>query len=195
MEIRVTIDHQGRTAIESISLLEDFWHDYTYFKSRASAFRETGTPTDHFLAKRYRRAALLTLFCYFEGVINHWLKEILPPADWSRVNKSREPLHKKLERIQEFLASTVVSTPDLRDAKELRNDLAHFKPGLDGKVYDKVSHEMVEETESCLTQWLRTAGEQLDLRCHPDSRQESERLLNALGTPVAGSEGYTNEGE
>ena len=39
--------------------------------------QEKGTKKGTFLARRYYRAALLSLFAFFEGVLNNWIKTII----------------------------------------------------------------------------------------------------------------------
>ena len=36
MPIRITVPLDGETMVETISALEDHWHDYLYFKVRGS---------------------------------------------------------------------------------------------------------------------------------------------------------------
>lgn len=193
MEIRVSIGLDGHISIESISMLEDLWHDYRYFRARADVLDQEWTPTGHLVAKRYSRAALLILMCYFEGVVNHWLKELLSADEWRRIEASHEHLHVKVDRVQERLLTSTEGRPNIRKAKDLRNDLAHLKPGSDGRLYDQVCLELLEHNESTITKWFDAVEESLKLKRHPDTRQESQPLRDALGTELPGHEGYTSE--
>src|SRR3972149_2253333 len=60
----------GDIEITHVSILEDLWHDYLYFKKQA---KNSST----FLQKRYLRAALLVLISYLEGVTNRWFYNLL----------------------------------------------------------------------------------------------------------------------
>ena len=191
MEIRVTIAPDGKTQIESISALEDLWHDYMFFRSRAvESDQPSGTLTDALLAKRYYRAALLSLICYFEGVLNRWLEQLLGETDWRHVE--RKCIEKKVEIIGSRVAS-VESSLDICTAKKLRNTLVHLKPGSDGELYDKIDLGLLDETEKQVTRWLTSVEASIGLTRHPDTRDASRNLTEALGSSEI--EGYTGQSE
>lgn len=72
-KIDVTIFHNGDIDMLRASIYEELWKDYRNFKRRASVQHEKGTKKSHFLAQRYERAAVLSLYAFFEGVIDNWL--------------------------------------------------------------------------------------------------------------------------
>ena len=76
-KIDVTIFHNGDMDILHASIYEELWKDYCTFKKRAAMQQEKGTKKGTFLARRYYRAALLSLFAFFEGVLNNWIKTII----------------------------------------------------------------------------------------------------------------------
>lgn len=193
MKIRVTVEPDGQSLVESISALEDLWHDFTYFEQQADKLDQgTAPPTDLLVAKRYRRAALLSLLCYLEGVINNWLKQI-QPEEWRRLKDSRESLESKVERIQALLPRGAGIPPDIRRAKKLRHTLVHLKPGFDEELYDGITAELLAEAKTNISNWLRTVETILSLKRHPDTRQESAAIRAALGTSNPALEGYTTE--
>ena len=57
-KIDVTIFHNGDMDILHASIYEELWKDYCTFKKRAAM-------------------ALLSLFAFFEGVLNNWIKTII----------------------------------------------------------------------------------------------------------------------
>ena len=189
MEIRVTVRRDGDVKIESISALEDLWHDFQFFQEKGNELEHIGTPNDALLAKRYRRAALLALVFYFEGVLNRWLQCVLSVAEWRRVE--RWPLTSKIDTIHSRLPRGHITKPNIGAARLLRNNLAHLKPGVDGNVYDGISGEILEETASSITAWLSAIETELNLERHPDTRSESQTLRDALGATRPNSEGYT----
>ncbi len=189
MEIRVTIAG-GNARVETISALEDLWHDFQFFKQLAIEHDGSArTPTDRLIAKRYRRVALLTLLVYFEGVLNRWLAGLLPATEW--VTLERKGLERKIEVIQRLLPDGSDSKPEVGQAKSLRNTLVHLKPGCDGELYDSISQALIEVTETSISAWLTDVGGQLHLERHPDTEAESRDLRRALGRSIPGSTGYT----
>ena len=189
MEIRVTI-RDGTAKVETISALEDLWHDFQFFKERALELDEPErSPTDRLVAKRYRRAALLTLLVYFEGVLNRWLASMLPKAGWLTIE--RKYLEFKIDAIQKRLPNSGASKPQVAEAKNLRNTLVHLKPGADGELYDKITQELLDATEAGVSSWLGEVERLLGLKRHPDTEAESRELRQALGKTTPGSTGYT----
>jgi hypothetical protein len=190
MEIRVTIGEGGNPTIESISALEDLWHDFEFFKKRAVELDgQTKTPTDRLIAKRNRRVALLSLLVYFEGVLNRWLSEMLPAPEWLAIE--RKCVELKVEAIQQRLPSAPGSMPEIAEAKKLRNTLVHLKPGADGEIYDKITLQLLETTETSVSVWLSHVERLLGVERHPNTEAESRELREALGETVPGSAGYT----
>jgi len=190
MEIRVTIGADGDTTVETISALEDLWHDFQFFKERAIEFDDPArTPTEHLIAKRYRRAALPALLVYLEGVLNNWLAGLLQESNWLKIE--RKCLELKIGAIQEHLAVGADSKPEVAEAKRLRNTLVHLKPGADGELYDKITQELVDATESSVSAWLTNVERLLGVQRHPNTEAESRELRDALGKTAPGTDGYT----
>ena len=74
-KINVTVFQNGDVDILQVSVYEELWKDYKAFKGRALRHHEKGSAKGEFFAKRYERAALLTLFTFLEGVVDRWLKD------------------------------------------------------------------------------------------------------------------------
>ena len=190
MEIRVTIDG-SRAQVETISILEDLWHDFEFFKSNALRLDQSDAPTsERLLAKRYQRAALLTLIFYLEGVVNHWLKELLADAEWKAVER-KWCLELKIDKIQERLAAASEGAPEITEAKKIRNALVHLKPGSDLELYDKINVDLLEATERRIVTWLQATERALGIPRHPDTEADSKDLRDALGTTEPSTEGYS----
>lgn len=153
MEIQILISPSGDATVETVSALEDLWHDYEFFKSQAASLERRATaPNDMFLVKRYRRAALLMLVFYFEGVVNRWLKHLLGCAEWLKVE--RKPLAKKVRCIEERVMPSLNRSVSIDDAKSIRNALAHLKPGSDLSIFEAVTHSLLAESEKAMASWL-----------------------------------------
>lgn len=193
MEIRILSDPQGNTRIETISALEDLWHDYVFFRDQAVELgKSASSATNQLIARRFSRAALLFLLCYFEGVVNSWLRETLGETIW--LLHERKPLDAKVRELKKQLASRP-GKPKLKEPKKLRDMLAHLKPGDDGTVHDQINSQVLSAAEKQIVRWFTTVEEVSSLRRHPDTRAESRRFTSDLGTPVAGSEGWTGSDE
>lgn len=80
-KINVTVFQNGDVDILQASVYEELWKDYKAFKGRARRHHEKDSAKGEFFARRYERAALLTLFAFLEGVVDRWLKEAAAAAD------------------------------------------------------------------------------------------------------------------
>jgi hypothetical protein len=190
VQIRLLISPTGDTSVETVSIIEDLWHDYQFFKSQAADIEISPvTPDGEFVVKRYRRAALLMLVFYFEGVLNRWLRGILAEPDWLLME--RKPIDKKVKCIEEKLAMLPAVGVDVSEAKGLRDAFAHLKPGGDLKLFEAVTKSLLEESEGAITRWLAEAEKVIGIERHPDTREVSRPLREALGFPSPGSEGYS----
>jgi hypothetical protein len=189
MEIRVTI-RGGSARVETISILEDLWHDFEYFKSRAARLDRPGASAgEHLRAKRYRRAAIVMLAFYFEGVVNSWLHALLKREEFHAIE--RKPLDVKVKRLLDSVGSKGQHALKTSAAKQFRNELAHLKPGRDLELFDKVTKPTLASSESTLVGWLTNMERLLGLSRHPNTEAESRGLRAALGESIPGSEGYT----
>ncbi|AXL22288.1 hypothetical protein [Megasphaera stantonii] len=79
-KINVTVFQNGDVDILQASVYEELWKDYKAFKERARRHHEKDSAKGDFFARRYERAALLTLFTFLEGVVDRWLKEAAAAA-------------------------------------------------------------------------------------------------------------------
>jgi hypothetical protein len=183
MEITVTIPPDGGPiTVETISILEDLWHDYQFFRCRANALDCPGSkPGDRLVAKRFRRAALLMLHFYREGVANRWLKGLRHDSERSAIEKQR------------LIAAVKSKLSAVDKLKKLRNDIVHLKPGNDLKLYDEITDELLGETEARITAWLDEVEVLIGVERHPNTREESKALRQALGEEIPESEGYSGQ--
>jgi hypothetical protein len=187
MQIRVTI-RNGSALVETVSVLEDLWHDFVYFKERAGHLnRPKASVSDRLRAKRYQRSAIVMLAFYFEGVVNRWLHLRLPPVDFIAIE--RKPLDVKIERLIALAGAGRKLNLKADAAKRLRNVLAHLKPGHDLALFDEVTTATVLSSESTLVGWLQEMEQVLGQSRHPHSEAESRSLRSALGHSVRDAEG------
>ena len=177
-----------------VSMLEDLWHDFEFFRNEAAARDQPdGSATDRLVAKRYYRAALLLLMFYLEGVANAWLKQLLTSAEFEAIE--RKCLDLKIRELQKRSGNTSLALPTVGDAKSIRNALAHLKPGHDLELYDTIGPTVLASTEDSIAAWLRSISAALHIEPHPDTESESRSLCNALGNPIPGTEGSSKPGK
>jgi len=190
VEIRILISPSGDATIETVSILEDLWHDYEFFKRQAANLEQRPTaPDELFLVKRYRRAALLMLIFYFEGVVNQWLKHLLSEPEWLTMEK--RPLEKKVRCIEERVTSQPNTSVDINEAKSIRNALAHLKPGGDLKLFEAVTESLLAESEKAIASWLTEVEGRIGKERHPNTREASRPVREALGVELPEFEGYS----
>lgn len=192
MEIRITIPPGGGSfRFETISILEDLWHDYQFFRDRALEIENTtqAPPGEQFIAKRYHRAALVMLVFYLEGVVNRWLQLFVESSEWAEIEKHR--LTDKIKRLEKRTPRKPSARPRFTQAKRVRDALAHLKPGGDLEIYDKVNGKLLAETEATITAWLTEMEELLGVARHPNTQEESRPFREALGVQDPESEGYS----
>ena len=181
MQARMTV-HGGHARLEVVSILEDLWDDYIHFRDRASHYERPNLGDRAvFRAARYRRVALILLMSYLEGVVNAWGRRLVPSA------RSKSWYGKSLCDKVEILSHATrhnATMPGLTEAKELRNQLAHLKPGHDLQLYDSVSSGLLRRIEGDILKWLSRMETVTGLLRHPDTRggaHDFAPLLEALG--------------
>jgi hypothetical protein len=170
--------------IHGISVLEDLWEDYHFFRERALA---TSPQQDLKLYKRFVRAALLALFNYLEGVLNKWVVVLNPSADLHRLST-----YKKLDIVQAAIRQKKHTAQDVsgtvRKAKDLRNILSHFKPTDDQQQLfrDLTNHTLLAEADKVIS-WIEFAKMTLGIEAHPNMAkvvQEFADLLTGMRPPT-----------
>jgi hypothetical protein len=173
-EIRIVIEKEsGSTHAYAISILEDLWHDYLFFKKQAELSSSSKTVL---LSKRYLRVAVLLLLSYVEGAVNRWCTFLLEKDEKSE-GKIKDyikstSLVKKCQMISmeavQFDSST--SAPIIGKMKNLRNELVHFKGGNDWALFNETSLEDLIQTEINVTSWMDTVEKSVGIPRHPSTK-------------------------
>lgn len=168
------IDKEGNIHEFAISLLEDMWHDYLYFMEQANHYKDGKSD---FLTRRYLRVSLLTLIVYAEAVINRWChiiktKQNEPPEKIKEFIRYK-PLLAKSKYVTEEVIKIDPSVKGLQlfSVKELRNEMVHFKPGNDLRIFVGISMEVVKAAEQELTDWMGTIEASMHLNRHPNTEE------------------------
>ena len=193
MEIQILFSPSGdEVRVETVSILEDLWHDFQFFKSQAANLEQSTVPPGALLlVKRYRRTALLMLVFYFEGVLNHWLKHLLGESAWLEMERKRPPLGRKVKCIEERLGSQLGASLDIDKAKRVRDALAHLKPGGDLKLFEAITGSLLVETEMAISGWLNEVESRIGIERHPNTQEASRPFTEWLGTSTPEAEGYS----
>ena len=74
-KIGITVFSNGDMDILQASLWEDLWNDYVFYRKKSHHQSEKGTKKGEFLARRYERAACLTLYEWFDAIVSRWIWE------------------------------------------------------------------------------------------------------------------------
>ncbi len=190
MQMSFTFSPDGSILVESISLLEDLWHDYLAVREIALTHEGLTTRTDRLLAKRYLRIAVLLLNAYLEGVVNSWLKALLDEPSWEAV--SRLVLASKIGELKKKGSRQPKCKMDISSARVMRKNIAHGNPGVDLELYNSVTSSWVFGFEADISNWLTEMESILGMCRHPDTRKASEEIATELGTAIdPKTEGYT----
>lgn len=172
----------GHVQVKTISILEDYWHDYLHFKQMAA----TDKGKSQLRHRRYLRVALLILIAYAEGVVNDWLFSILEKQGSSEreINKFlRRPFHVKCNKLtKEALLTPSRKQHLIQRAKKLRNDLVHLTSENDARLFDGLSETLMLETESAIIGWLDEVSTHLGMDRHANTQEIGRDIAKALGT-------------
>jgi len=172
LDVIITIGENGSATIETVSILEDLWHDYLYFRDTAIK------ATDLLPRKRFERAALMALIAYAEGVVNQWLCERTDPAKWSKTEKKRA--YEKVTLLMQH-APRVRRVPVEEATRTLRNALVHLDSSRNATVYQEISLTLLRRTEDELLVWLDEMEKALGAKRHPDTKVIGRSIASDLG--------------
>lgn len=176
MNTKIIIKKDGSVEILTISILEDLWHDYSYFKVHAT--ESSKKEEELFIMKRNQRAALMFLFAFFEGVVNRWLRYV--NSDIFELIE-RKPINYKCEKLVELLSDNKRSIPKINKAKKLRNDIVHLEEKREKYLYEKLNQNILDSTENSIMNWLNIMEEVVGIPKFENSKKADEALLSGLG--------------
>jgi hypothetical protein len=183
----------GITSIEisHISILEDLWHDYNYYKNQAKTVTS-------FRQKRCLRTAFIILFAYFDGVVNRWCNNqlLLQGKEEIEVRKyiRKNNIYIKCRYLAQRATVNKIENDesDMKMKKELRNELVHLDVNKDLDIHKRLNIRNLQETELLLISWLDKVGERIGEYRHPDTRKLGRKFADK-GSII--EEEYTNEEE
>jgi hypothetical protein len=196
MELTIVIDSDGDSVeVKTISIVEDYWHDYLYFKAQADLALKEGSQLKN---RRYLRAALLMFTAYLEGVVNNWCISLQKRSGASKSTIDtflRKSLPDKCDFLTKEASKKVsgVSNPQMREVKRLRNSLVHLVPGKDADLFENVSEKILNNSESVIIPWLDAVGKIIGEERHPNTQDIGRQLAAALGISL--KEEYSGESD
>ncbi|SHJ15163.1 hypothetical protein [Propionispora hippei] len=189
MQIRVTIKPDGSVTILTVSIIEDLWQDYCWFKERAYYDEEKDNVTkEYFIAKRYQRAAPFTLCHYFEGVVNNWLQGLCDNLEFQKIEE--KSIYYKYCRVMK-LCDIKENKINIQNAKKFRNMFVHYKRRTDLKLIENVNYKLIEGTEKEINRWLDYIEQETNLRRHGNAEEASRKFSETIGGTLLEETGST----
>jgi hypothetical protein len=186
VEIVITFDDNGTMIVHGISVLEELWEDYHFFRQLAL---ETSPQDNLILYKRYVRAALLALFNYLEGVLNKWVAQLDPSINLRSAQRARklgiirDAARQKLKqnRADGSRRNPSVEWLEIGKTKELRNVISHLQPSDNQFVMfqELTSESLFHEADSVIT-WIETIKKVLGFETHPNMEKAVSNFVAEL---------------
>jgi len=179
--IKMTIPLNGDVTIHVASLVQDFWDDYIYFRQQAESVDES---KDLLLYKRYVRASMHSYFSYIECLMNSWITQ-----RGLNINLEATSLNKKIECIQNEKGNDQTSKFSIMEkARDIRNDITHFKPTISKFKSKNTEIEIMEwlmeghffHDADEFTNWLDRASKELNLERNNDVQKIAEQYIQSL---------------
>lgn len=184
--IRIRIADGGIVKQETVSILEDLFHDYEHFVDLITELKQNDSESDVFLIKRYERTAFILLITYFEGVINRWLKSSLTEEQWKEISNKNTPT--KIDRlIKNFRVEE--SDPIIAE-RVIRNKLIHLDEKNNMQIYDQINLAFIKRTEQNINHWMEFMETRIGIPRHIDTRKLASEIM-IDGNII--SEGYSKD--
>jgi hypothetical protein len=171
-KIIVTVSRDGIASVHGISLLDDLWEDYEFFRKKAQA---TGPDKDLWLYKRYARASLLAFFGFLDGVLNDWMMRIESTPNRDASFNAKLDIVVKESQIK----------PDrqmIQKIRELRCNISHPGPTDDQAAMHiaLIRPDLFDQTKR-IAEWLEKVSKKLELAIRPEIGKLVHKFAESLG--------------
>lgn len=183
-KIDVTIFGNGDMEILHASIYNELWNDYETFKQRAARQKEKGTTKGEFLAQRYERTALQSLFTFFTCVVENWMGQI--------IQRQREyestafgTLQEKCDAILEY-AFLCTYTDTEYDGTVLTEYVRRYERH-DLSLIEYITYDTLCDIEGKMVSFFTLVEALTELKRFPALDKSTRDLVNSLGDMARGA--------
>lgn len=179
----VTIFHNGDVDILHASIYYELWKDYETFKNRAVRQKEKGTEKGEFLARRYERTAVQSLFTFFVSVVDAWMTQIvIQHPEYSSI--TRGTVIEKCRAIQEY-AFLCTYTDTEYDGEKLEAYVERYEHH-DISLIEYISYDILCDVEGKMLTFFTLIEALTELTRFPEPDKTTKDLVNSLGDLARG---------
>lgn len=166
-KIGITVFSNGDIDVLQASLWEELWNDYTFYRKKAHHQYEKNTKKGAFLARRYERAACLTLYEWFEAIVSRWIGET------SGQNALEgAPLLLKCQRL-------LMLTPKEEDFSHLFG-LINRADAKRTALVETINEDRLDDMEASFCHYISYIEASTTLTRFPEQGKNSKGLLDSL---------------
>jgi hypothetical protein len=165
------------------SVYEELWKDYSTFKRRASVQTDKGTEKGRFLARRYERAALLSLYAFFEGVVDNWMDKI-SQDQVEYQGLEQVSLEEKCRHILRYCFFQTYTRASL-DFSRLWEFVQRYERH-DLLLLEYVDHTVLTDLEQDIDAYFHFVESMTDLKRFPPADRSTNHIIDSLGGMVKG---------
>lgn len=183
-KIDVTIFKNGDMDMLHASIYEELWKDYQALYRRAQFHSEKGTAKGLYLAKRYERAALLSLFAFFEGVVDNWMSQLIRTYPDEYGQTDMDGIIPKCDAILGYCFFCTY-TKEQHDVTSLYDMIKRFE-GHDVALLEHVDSQVLSKAEALMNAYFSYVEAITPLRRFPVPDESTVGLMDRLGNLVKG---------
>lgn len=176
-KIGITFFRNGNVNIYDATLSEELWHDYKAFAQLAAVKKQKDTRQGEWAARRYERAAALSLYAFFEIVLRKWYAEL---KETCFCPYGAEALLFQTVRLLREYAVTRGGRGQTYDIGHLQALLERYERH-DGTVWEHANAEMLADSEKTFVSFLNYVETNTELKRFRSTGEQSKNLLDRLG--------------
>lgn len=179
----VTIFQNGDVDILHASIYYELWKDYETFKNRALTQKEKGTEKGMFLARRYERTAVQSLFTFFVSVVDAWMTQIIQQhPEYTSI--SHGTMQEKCDAILEY-AFLCTYTDTEYDGEKLNAYVKRYERH-DIALIEYITYDMLCDIEGKMLTFFTLIEALTELKRFPEPDKSTKDLVNSLGDLARG---------
>lgn len=180
-KLDVTIFHNGDVDVLHGSIYQELWKDYETFKKRALWLQEKGTVKGDFLARRYERAALQSLYVFFAGVVDMWVMQIVQHhPEYTGITNGI--MQEKIDCIREYVVRCA-HREIAYDREKLSLYISRYEHH-DLSFIEYVTYDVLCDVEEKINAFLDGVENVTELKRFPEPDTSTTELVNSLGELV-----------